>query len=269
MTAISAEPILTVNNLVKSYAGVRAVDDLSIDVLPGGITGLIGPNGSGKSTTIDCISGFTRADAGRVTLDGQDISGFPAHRVALAGMTRTFQNVRVYEHLSVVENLLVAAQELREKNWWALFRGDAESRALEDRLRQRARELVDLVSMSRLADAPAGILSYGQRKLVALGMSLMSSPKVIILDEPLAGVNPTVINMISRIVEELSARGQTFVIVEHNMDFIMKHCDRVIVLESGQLLADGPADVVREDERVLAAYLGGHKQAEAFRDGLN
>lgn len=259
---------LRIDGLVKSFAGVRAVDDLSIKIESGRITGLIGPNGSGKSTTIDCITGFARPDSGKVTLGGRDITGLPAHQVALAGMTRTFQNVRVYERLSILENLLVAAQELRTFNWWTLFRGANAAAQAEETLRQRAHELLDLVSLSRLARAPAGILSYGQRKLVALGMSLMSSPKIIILDEPLAGVNPTIINMISRIVADLNARGQTFLIVEHNMDFIMKHCDRVIVLDSGGLLAEGPARVVREDERVLAAYLGGKKPPEVVHAGV-
>ena len=267
MTGV-ASSALRIEGLVKSFAGVRAVDDLSIEIEAGRITGLIGPNGSGKSTTIDCITGFSHPDAGRVILGGQDITGLPAHRVALAGMTRTFQNVRVYERLSVLENLLVAAHELRRFGWWTLFRGGAAATEAEEHLRRRAHELLDLVSLSRLAQAPAGILSYGQRKLVALGMSLMSAPKIIILDEPLAGVNPTIINMISRTVADLNARGQTFLIVEHNMDFIMKHCDRVVVLDSGRLLAEGPAEVVREDERVLAAYLGGKKPAEVVHAGI-
>jgi branched-chain amino acid transport system ATP-binding protein len=250
-------PLLRVEHLTRRFAGIAAVDDVSFEVARGSITGLIGPNGSGKSTTIDCISGFLKPDAGRVTLDGRDLTSASPETVAWAGMMRTFQNVRIYERLSVLDNLVVAAQDLRRFSLPSLICRAAAPRRAEQALRERGRSHLELVSMQRYADAPAGILSYGQRKLVALAMSLMSEPDLIILDEPLAGVNPTVVRRISALIDRLNAGGQSFVIIEHNVDFVMRHCHQVIVLDQGRKLVEGPPDLVRNDERVLEAYLGG------------
>lgn len=249
-------PLLKVEGLTRRFAGIAAVEDVSFEADRGAITGLIGPNGSGKSTIIDCITGFLKPNAGRVLLGGHDLTEAPPETVASAGMVRTFQNVRIYERLSVLDNLVVAAQSLRAFSWLSLIRRSTASRKAEQALREQGMSHLELVSMQRYADAPAGILSYGQRKLVALAMSLMSAPDLIILDEPLAGVNPTVIRRISELIGRLNARGQSFVIIEHNVDFIMRHCHKVLVLDQGRKLVEGPPEIVRNDERVLKAYLG-------------
>ncbi len=248
---------LSVRGLTKRYFGLTAVNDLSYDVGAGEVVGLIGPNGSGKSTSIDCISGFQRADAGRWFLDGRDLSGLPPHRVAHAGLTRTFQTVRAYDELSLRENLCVAIQENDGIRWLDALRRGARLRRAEAAADARARDLLDTVGLAEYADAPAAILSYGQRKLLAIAASMMAHPKVVVLDEPVAGVNPTMIRRIEEVIRKLNAEGATLVIVEHNVEFIMNLCRRVVVLEAGRKIADGPPDIIRRDPRVLMAYLGG------------
>lgn len=259
--------LLRVEGLTRRFAGIAAVDDVTFEAERGAITGLIGPNGSGKSTTVDCITGFLKPNAGRVLLCGRDITSASPENVASAGMVRTFQNVRVYERLCVLDNLVVAAQSLRRFSWLSQIRRSASSRKAEQSLREQGLSHLEFVSMQRYADAPAGILSYGQRKLVALAMSLMSEPDLIILDEPLAGVNPTIIRGIAKLINQLNAQGQSFVIIEHNVDFIMRHCHKVIVLEQGRKLIEGPPEVVRNDDRVLEAYLGARHHSEAVLHG--
>lgn len=253
-------PMLQVSNLTKTFAGVTAVDDVSFDVLPGSIVGLIGPNGSGKSTTIDCLTGFARPDGGRVNFDGREVTGWRPEQLAAGGMVRTFQNVRIYEGMSVTDNLVVAARSLRRFTWVEQVLKLPYVTQHEAELREEALSHLTLVGIEKYADAPAGILSYGQRKLVAFAMCLMGRPRLIILDEPLAGVNPTVIRRISELIDTLNAQGQTFLLIEHNVDFIMRHCGKVIVLEQGRLLTEGPPDVIRNDPRVLEAYLGNYAE---------
>ncbi|MFK8252075.1 ABC transporter ATP-binding protein [Ancylobacter terrae] len=250
------ETLLAVRSLAKAFAGVRAVDDVSFTVNRGEIVGLIGPNGSGKSTTIDCITRFTLADRGSVLLDGADLSSASPEDVARAGLVRTFQNVRVYDRLTLIENALIARQSYDRVGWWQSFLGGGAARRAELRAAERARELIELVGLGAVATFPASFLSYGQKKLLALAMALMSDPKVIILDEPLAGVNPTVIRRVAGLIDQLNRQGQTFVIVEHNVQFIMDHCHKVVVMEQGAKIAEGPPAIIREDERVLDAYLG-------------
>jgi branched-chain amino acid transport system ATP-binding protein len=262
MTEAAPDAVLEVANLCKSFGAVRAVDELSFSVRRGSVTGLIGPNGSGKSTSIDCISGMLRPESGTARLNGRDITGLPPHEVAKAGLTRTFQNVRVYDRLTVLENLVIAAQEFDGVGAIAGIWGGAAVRRRDAEAVERARELLGLTRLGRYADAPAGILSYGQKKLVALSMSLMSKPALIILDEPLAGVNPTLIRHISEVIEALNAAGQTFLIIEHNVPFIMRHCAHVVVMESGRKLVEGPPRLIRDDERVIEAYLGNTKNVE-------
>ncbi|MGQ2902224.1 MAG: ABC transporter ATP-binding protein [Neoaquamicrobium sediminum] len=250
------QSLLQVRGLTKTFSGITAVNRLDLDVEAGSIVGLIGPNGSGKSTTIDCITGFTPADGGRVLFDGADVSRKSPEALAELGMVRTFQNVRIYEGMSVLDNLVVAARSLRRYPWWEQVVSSRRVSRLEHDLRQEALGHLDLVGIGKYADAPTGILSYGQRKLVAFAMCLMGKPKLIILDEPLAGVNPTVIRRISELIDELNGLGQTFLMIEHNVDFIMRHCAKVVVLEQGQLLTEGPPAAIRTDPRVLEAYLG-------------
>lgn len=245
--------LLDVHDLSKAFAGIRAVDRVSFAIKPGSMTGLIGPNGSGKSTTIDCISGFQRLNSGRVVLAGRDITGARPHDIARAGLMRTFQNVRVYEQLSVLDNLSIAA--LRTRRY----------RATVDAAEARARELIELVGLTRYTALEAGILSYGQKKLVALAAALMPKPKLVVLDEPVAGVNPSRIREVEDVLRQLNQAGETFLIVEHNVEFITNLCDNVIVLDQGRKLAEGPAAQVHQDARVLEAYLGLAPEMEAER----
>ena len=248
--------ILEVSGLRKSYAGVHALDGVSFAVEAGSVTGLIGPNGSGKSTAIDCISGFQKLDAGKVVLAGRAITGRPAHYIARVGLMRTFQTVRVYERLSLRDNLAIANQQFDPATWVdELFR-TARYRQAVDAAETRARELVELIGLQRYWEAETGILSYGQKKLVALAAALMPHPKIVVLDEPVAGVNPSRIREVEVALRQLNQAGETFLIVEHNVEFITNLCHRVIVLDQGRKLAEGTAHEIHRDPRVLEAYLG-------------
>ena len=248
--------LLEVSGLRKSYAGVHALDGVSFAVAAGSITGLIGPNGSGKSTAIDCISGFQKLDAGKVALAGHDITGRPAHHIARAGLMRTFQTVRVYERLSLRDNLAIANQQFDAATWVDEFFRTRRYRAAVETSEGRARELVELIGLQRYWEAETGILSYGQKKLVALAAALMPSPKIVVLDEPVAGVNPSRIREIETALCELNRAGETFLIVEHNVEFITTLCHQVIVLDQGRKLAEGTSAEIHTDPRVLEAYLG-------------
>ena len=248
--------ILEVTDLRKAYAGVHALDGVSFAVEAGSITGLIGPNGSGKSTAIDCISGFQRLDSGKVVLAGTDITGRVAHHIARAGLMRTFQTVRVYERLSLRDNLAIAHQQFDAATWVDEFLRTKRYRHAVEASEVRARKLIDLIGLQRYYEAEVGILSYGQKKLVALAAALMPHPKIVVLDEPVAGVNPSRIREIEEALRQLNQAGETFLIVEHNVEFITNLCHQVIVLNQGLKLAEGTAHQIHSDSRVLEAYLG-------------
>jgi branched-chain amino acid transport system ATP-binding protein len=255
-------PLLEVTGLIKRYLGLTAVDEVAFEVEAGTVVGLIGPNGSGKSTIVDCLSGFQPADGGQWRLDGQALTSLPAHRIARAGLTRTFQTVRAYDELTLLDNLRVAAQERDGVGWLPSLSRGPRLRAAERASEARGRDLLTTVGLAEYTEAPAAILSYGQRKLLAIAAAMMARPKLVVLDEPVAGVNPTMIRRIETVIHQLNAEGVTFVIVEHNVDFIMSLCRRVIVLEAGEKIADGPPHLIRSDPHVLAAYLGQRRAAE-------
>jgi ABC-type branched-subunit amino acid transport system ATPase component len=248
--------LLEVTDLAKAYQGVHAVAGVSFAVPHNAIVGIIGPNGSGKSTTVDCITGFQAADRGRVVLDGQDLAGRAAWQIARAGLTRTFQTVRVYDQLTLMDNLLVAMQSFDSAGWFDALLRTARLKREEGAARERAYTLIDLVGLKRYIDMPVGILSYGQKKLVALASALMSKPRLVVLDEPVAGVNPTRIREIETAIRDLRSAGETFLVIEHNMEFIMNLCDHVVVFDQGMKLMEGPPAEVHADPRVLEAYLG-------------
>jgi ABC-type branched-subunit amino acid transport system ATPase component len=241
--------MLTAEDVSKAFGGVQALRDCTVSVEQGTIAGLIGPNGSGKTTLFNIMTGYERVDAGDVYLGGRRITNLAPQRVFALGIGRTFQLTRIFPRLTVLENMLVAARHGgRGRSPLARAGGRAE--------RRRAEELLEFTGIARHAGALAETLSYGQRKLLELSFVLVADPAIVLLDEPAGGVNPSLIKHIAGRIRELNAAGKTFLIVEHNMDFVMELCGHVTVLDYGTVVAAGPPDAVRNDPRVLDAYLG-------------
>ena len=246
---------LQVHDVVRAFDGVRAVDGASLEVEAGSITGLIGPNGAGKSTLFHCISGFLRPQSGRVLLDGKRIDGRAPHRIARAGLIRTFQTPRALTRMTVLENVMLAAPNHRGERLGGSL--TARARCREREVTVRAAELLELVRLDGHSDALAGTLSGGQRKLLELVRALMAEPRILLLDEPMAGVSPTLrVELLEHILALRRRDGITLLIVEHDLDFVMRASDRVIVMNDGRVIAHGSPDEVRADERVVDAYLG-------------
>jgi branched-chain amino acid transport system permease protein len=248
-TSVAAgAPLLEVRGLVKQFGGVRAVDDASFVVPQGSITALIGPNGSGKTTAFNLIDGTMRPSAGEVWFDGQRIDRLPPYKRAHLGLARTFQITRLFRELTVLENVVAP---LRSFSWGQLNKG-----AIHGDEAERAMELLTFVGMERFREQKAGELSYGQQKLVELAQVLMLDPKLILLDEPAGGINPTLIERMGEMIRILNGQGTTFLIVEHNMPFVLGLCDPVNVLARGTCICTGTPEEIQADPRVLDAYLG-------------
>ncbi len=233
----------------KAFGGVQALQDCTLTVEQGSITGLIGPNGSGKTTLFNIMTGYERPDSGEVFLAGRAITGSSAQQVYGLGMGRTFQLTRVFPRLTLVENMLVAARP-------GAGRSGLLGRTSAAADRGRALELLEFTGIRRYADALAGTLSYGQRKLLELATVLAADPAIVLLDEPAGGVNPSLIQHIADRIRDLNDQGKTFLIVEHNMEFVMGLCHQVTVLDYGTVVAAGPPEMIATNPRVLDAYLG-------------
>ena len=229
--------LLRTEDVRKAYGGVHALDSCTVEIEEGSVAGLIGPNGSGKTTLFNVITGYAKADAGQVYLADKKIINITPDKVFALGIGRTFQLTRIFASLTVLENMLVASPNGRAA------------------ARKRAMEQLEFVGIAGHHAELAGTLSYGQRKLLELAYVLVADPAVILLDEA-GGVNLSLVNHIAERIRELNAAGKTFLIVEHNMEFVMGLCDRVTVLDSGSVVAAGPPDIIRTDQRVLNAYLG-------------
>lgn len=249
--------LLAVEDVHKRFGGMPAVAGASFGVAEGSITALIGPNGAGKTTLFNVVTGFYAGDAGRIAFGGESIFGRPPWAIARRGMVRTFQITRVLAGMTVLENMMLAAPGQPGERLTGLLVRARAARRREAEVRSRALALLDELELGRLAGDYAGTLSGGQRKLLELGRALMVEPRLVLLDEPMAGINPTLGRRLLERIEELrSERGMTFLFIEHDMDAVMRHADTVVVMAAGRVIATGPPAEIRRDERVLEAYLG-------------
>ncbi len=260
--------MLKVVDVHKSFGGIKALDGVSMEVKEGSITGLIGPNGSGKTTLFNVISGFYPKDRGQIYLKGNRIDGFPPNEVAQKGVGRTFQISQAPEKMTVLENMLLAPKgQIGEDLWNVLFRRKRVWQQERHNV-EKALSLLRSVQLIHLANEYAGNLSGGQKKLLSLGRILMADPEIILLDEPAAGVNPTLVNSLMELIEDLKNQGKTFLFVEHNMKVISDICDKVYVLDFGRMIAGGTPQEIQENEDVLEAYLSGSSKDWLRKTGV-
>jgi branched-chain amino acid transport system ATP-binding protein len=248
--------MLDIRGLTKHFLGVPALQSVSFSVHRGEIAGLIGPNGSGKTTLFDCVTGFLAPDEGQVVFMDRDITSLAPHRIARLGLTRIFQQIRSFPRLTVMENMRAAGQQHQGVGLIGGLFPTERIRDLDRALDDQAGELLGILGIPGVAGLAAGTLSYGQQKLLEIAMALMPKPVLVLLDEPVAGVNPTLIESIKGYLKRLNESGTTFLIIEHNLQVVMDLCHRVFVLDSGELIAQGPPSVVQENEQVLEAYFG-------------
>jgi ABC-type branched-subunit amino acid transport system ATPase component len=248
--------MLTIENVTKSFGGLMAVNDVTLQLDPTGIAGLVGPNGSGKSTLFHLITGFYKPDGGAVYFKDRRISGLSPHIISRMGLVRTFQHTRVLPFLTAQENLMAAAPAQTGERLASVFLQPGKVKLDENKNRERAVEILEILNLKSLAHHLAGRLSFGQQKLLELGRVLMAEPGMILLDEPTAGINPTLIRQLMEIIKGLSRRGIRIFLIEHNMPLVAELCTKIFVMDSGSLIFSGTPAAARENSRVIEAYLG-------------
>jgi len=256
--SVATSALVEVSGISKSFGGLRAVNDCSLRIERGSVTALIGPNGAGKSTLFAIMAGAIKPDAGRVLLEGEDVTGLAPHRLFHKGIVRTFQIPQEFSRMSLRENLMLVPAGQKGESLWAAWTRWGKVRDEEERLRSQADEVLDFLSLAHLADQAAGSLSGGQKKLLELGRTMMTEAKLVLLDEPGAGVNRTLLGKIAESIETLNReRGYSFCIIEHDMDLIARLCHPVIVMAQGSVIAQGAMAEIRAHGQVREAYLGG------------
>ncbi|HEX9049890.1 MAG TPA: ABC transporter ATP-binding protein [Anaeromyxobacter sp.] len=248
--------LLAVERLERVFGGVRAVDGASFELREGEIHGLIGPNGAGKTTAINVISGLLRPTGGAVRLAGRGIHGLPPHRIAALGVARTFQNIRLFPDLSARDNVLVGAHLVRRASLAARLLVLPAAREEERGARARAGELLERIGLSARADDHARNLSYGEQRRVEIARALAAEPRLLLLDEPTAGMNPVEVQAVAALIRSVAAGGRSVLLIEHNVKLVMDVCDRITVLDFGKVIAEGPPAAVAKDPAVITAYLG-------------
>jgi len=252
-----APTLLETQSVCVAFGGVRAVDDVSLRIPKGTITGLIGPNGAGKSTLFNAIAGERARDSGKIRFEGKEIDHLKPNAIYHRGLARTFQIPRPFSEMTVFENLMLAAPKQIGETYWAPLFARKRIRVREKEISERAREILAFTTLDKVAEEAAGRLSGGQQKLLELARVLMSAPRMIMLDEPAAGVNPTLTRLLIEKIEELNANGCTFLIIEHDMDLVMRHCHPIIGMANGRIIYEGDAAGAQTDPVLLDAYLGG------------
>jgi len=251
--------LLSLEDVRRTFGGVRAVDGVRFEVGAGEVHGLIGPNGAGKTTLLNLVSGLIRAEGGAISLDGRRIDRLPSHRIAALGITRTYQSIRLFPALTAADNVLVGEHLLRRDPLWKRMLFLPSVRSEERAAREKALHLLARVGLSERAGERAANLSYGEQRRVEIARALASEPRVLLLDEPTAGMNPAEVASIAALIRDLARRGHTVLLVEHNVKLVMDVCERITVLDFGKVIADGVPAAVAKDPAVVAAYLGAER----------